>query len=120
MTAMIASAEDAGYADEPTVEEMLEFYDANEPASSLADAVAAVRHTLAEDDVTVTVDVHGRLVDLTLGPRAMRLRGAELAARVRSLAERAAHAALGEAVTMLTPHCSPTLAAVLAAALPQQ
>ncbi|MEU7481708.1 hypothetical protein AB0A63_37430 [Lentzea sp. NPDC042327] len=82
-----------------TVEEMLAEDDDREPLGVRA-ALDAITCSAREDDVVVTVDLHGKLVGLDLGPRAMAVRPAALAARIHRLVECAAQEALqeGEAV----------------------
>jgi hypothetical protein len=108
---------------EPTVEEMLA--DANtdtdaadgDTGGSLIAALAAIRRGAEDADVSVTVDLHGRLVGLTLGRRAMRLRATELAAVICRLTVEAAAAALtdGLAVLAASGTCHPAVLAELAA-----
>lgn len=88
---------------EPTVEQMLTSHDAESGPrdGSLSAALAAVRHGAGEDDVSVTVDLHGALVGLTLGPRAVRMRATELAALIQRLVTTAAAAALADGLAVL-------------------
>ncbi|SES27966.1 hypothetical protein SAMN05216188_13015 [Lentzea xinjiangensis] len=84
----------------PTVEEMLAEDEEREPLGTRA-ALDAITRTVREDDVVVTVDLHGKLVGLDLGERAMGLRPAALAARLNRLTAVAAEAALAAGAEVL-------------------
>ncbi|HEX7304750.1 hypothetical protein [Lentzea sp.] len=64
-------------------------------------ALDAITRSAREDDVVVTVDLHGKLVGLELGPRAMELRPVALAACVQRLTAYAAEAALAAGAEVL-------------------
>ncbi len=95
---------------ELTVDEML----ADSEASDAADAAAAaagsglaarldvIRQSARDGGVSVTVDLYGKLVDLTIDQRAMRQRATDLAALIERLTARATAAALTEGRAALT------------------
>ncbi len=83
-----------------TLEDMLAEDDDRE-ALGVGAALDAITRSAREDDVVVTVDLHGKLIGLELGPRAMALRPAALAARVHRLADSAAAAALDAGAELL-------------------
>jgi len=87
--------------DEPqSIEEMLAQDDEREPLGVRA-ALDEITCSAREDDVVVTVDLHGKLVGLDLGPRAMALRPSALAARVHRLVDSATRDALAAGVRVL-------------------
>ena len=85
---------------ELTVEQMLAAED--ESDVSLSAQLDAIRHSVTDGGVSVTVDLHGKLVDLRFDQQAMRLRAAELAAKIHQLTAQAAAAALAEGSRVLT------------------
>ncbi|MFD5826093.1 hypothetical protein [Lentzea sp. NPDC060358] len=64
-------------------------------------ALDAITRTAREDDVAVTVDLHGKLVGLELGPRAMELRPVALAECLSRLTAYAAEDALAAGAEVL-------------------
>ncbi|WP_053733732.1 hypothetical protein [Nocardia sp. NRRL S-836] len=83
-----------------TIEDMLAADEEREPLDVRA-ALDAITRSAREGDVVVTVDLHGKLVGLELGPRAMALRPAALASRVHRLVDEAAEAALAAGAEVL-------------------
>jgi len=84
----------------PTIEDMLAEDDERGPLEARA-ALDAITRTAREDDVVVTVDLHGKLIGLELGRHAMALRPAALAARLSRLTAVAAEAALAAGAEVL-------------------
>lgn len=83
-----------------TIEDVLAEDEEREPLGASA-ALDAITRSAREDDVVVTVDLHGKLVGLELGQRAMALRPAALAARLDRLTAVAAEAALAAGAEVL-------------------
>ncbi|GHH42863.1 hypothetical protein [Lentzea cavernae] len=83
-----------------TLEEELAEDEEREPLGLRA-ALDAITRSAQADDVVVTVDLHGKLVGLELGPRAMELRPVALAARLQRLTAHAAEAALAAGAEVL-------------------
>jgi hypothetical protein len=75
----------------------------------LGDQLDAVRRSASASGVTVVVDLHGKLVDLTLTQDALRQRPADLATTIRRLTATASTAALTEGLALLTTTIPPTL-----------
>ncbi|MCR3750480.1 hypothetical protein [Lentzea californiensis] len=84
----------------PTIEEVPAEDEERGPLEARA-ALDAITRTAREDDVVVTVDLHGKLVGLELGRRAMALRPAALAACLDRLTAVAAEAALAAGAEVL-------------------
>ena len=83
-----------------SLEEVLAEDEQREPLGLRA-ALDAITRSAREDDVVVTVDLHGKLVGLELGPRAMELRPVALAACLQRLTAGAAEAALAAGAEVL-------------------
>jgi hypothetical protein len=88
-----------GNAADPTVEQLL---DDDLAGESLGAKLDAIRQDASGDGVAVTVDLHGRLVALTIDHTAMRLPAHALAAKIKAHADEAATAALAEAQAVLS------------------
>lgn len=100
--------------DDLTVEEMLAAAD-DVAGDGLGARLDAIRHQATDGGIAVTVDLHGKLVGLTIDHRAMRLPAHELAGKLRTLTDKAAEAAVDEALTVLGTVCDDSLVAELAA-----
>lgn len=85
---------------EQTVDEMVTEAEEHEPAG-LRDQLDAITGSVSEDGVSVTVDLHGKLIGLTLDQHVMTSRPTELAARVQRLAAFAATDALAAGMAVL-------------------
>lgn len=85
---------------EPTVEQLLGF----EEADPLSGRLDAVRHTAESCGVRATVDLHGRLLDLTIDHTAIRLPPFELAARIKAVSDQAAAGSLAAGLDVLASH----------------
>ena len=83
-----------------TVDEMIADDEAGGPAP-LGARLDAIRHTTRDGGVSVTVNLYGRLVDLTIDHRAMRMRAPDLAAHLHRLTTEATTAALAEGAALL-------------------
>ena len=83
-----------------TVDEMIADDEAGGTAP-LGPRLDAIRHTLRDGGVSVTVNLYGRLVDLTIDHRAMRMRATDLAAHLHRLTTEATAAALAEGAAVL-------------------
>ncbi|MCX2951581.1 hypothetical protein [Lentzea sp. NEAU-D7] len=83
-----------------SLEDELTEDDEREPLGLRA-ALDAITRTAREDDVVVTVDLHGKLVGLELGPRAVELRPVALADCLQRLVAYAAEAALAAGAEVL-------------------
>ncbi|ONI90190.1 hypothetical protein ALI22I_12740 [Saccharothrix sp. ALI-22-I] len=69
--------------------------------TGLGERLDAVRRETSASGVTVVVDLHGKLVDLSFTREALDLRPTELAGIVRRLTDEAADAALAEGMAVL-------------------
>lgn len=95
---------------EPTVRQLI---DEDLPGPDLGARLDAIRECAAGGGVAVTVDLHGRLVALTIDHTAMRLPAHELAARIKALTDRAAATALASGLALLTGALGESVAAEL-------
>jgi hypothetical protein len=87
--------------DELTVEEMLAA--ADEPTSdTLSAKLGTIRQRASDADVSVTVDLHGKLVALTIDPKTLTQRPDALATTIKRLTDQAAAAALSAGIAVLT------------------
>lgn len=75
----------------------------------LGERLDAVRREASASGVTVVVDLHGKLVDLSFMREALAVRPAELAAVVRRLVDEAAAEALAEGMSVLADVVPPEL-----------
>jgi hypothetical protein len=73
-------------------------------------ALSGITTSAESDGVTVTVNVEGRLIGLSLTPGALEAGPSALAALIFRLTEDASAAALEEGVAVLAPHLPPDLA----------
>lgn len=88
--------------DERTVEELLAAADEVAATSgSLSTKLATITADAAEDGVSLTVDLHGKLIGLSFDRQAMAVRPDELAARIQRLCENATVAAMADGVAAL-------------------
>lgn len=99
---------------ELTVAQLLEDELIAEPLSA---RLETIRRTASAGGVTVTVDMHGRLVGLILDHAAVRLPAHELAARIKSSSDEAAQAARHDGIAVLSAAAGAGLTADLAAQL---
>ncbi|MFT7838950.1 hypothetical protein Q5530_22650 [Saccharothrix sp. BKS2] len=67
----------------------------------LGERLDAVRREASGRGVTVVVDLHGKLVDLSFAREALALRPAELAGVVRGLVDEAAEGAVAEGLAVV-------------------
>ena len=102
--------------DDLTVEQLLAAAD-DLAAEPLATKLGAVRHTATDSGVTVTVDLHGKLVDLTIDHTAIRLSPTDLATKLQTLTDQAATAALTDGLAVLATTCDESLISDLTAHL---
>ncbi|MEU4767124.1 hypothetical protein AB0H12_28105 [Actinosynnema sp. NPDC023794] len=75
----------------------------------LGERLDAVRREASASGVTVVVDLHGKLVDLSFAREALTLRPAALAGLVRQLADEAAAAAVAEGMSIVADVVPPDL-----------
>ncbi|MET0235459.1 MAG: hypothetical protein ABW224_12515 [Kibdelosporangium sp.] len=99
-------------ADEPTTEELIAAAEATRTPIGME--LARTQQSMAESGARVTVNLHGKLVDLELDQQAMALPPDDLAALVRRLAAAAAIAALADAIATLSGIGDNLLATALA------
>lgn len=102
--------------DEYTVDQLIEATtELNDRVDTLFTRLARIECTAHGDGIAATVNLEGRLVDLTLTAQAVALPADELAAEVFRLTQEAAAAALAEGLDALTPVAGEDLAAELRA-----
>lgn len=99
--------------DERTVEELISA--AETTRDPIGIELARTQRQLAENGVRVTVNLHGKLIDLDLDQQAMALPPDELAALVRRLAAAASIGALADAIAKLSGIGDALLSTALAA-----
>ncbi|MEU4443006.1 hypothetical protein AB0K14_27385 [Actinosynnema sp. NPDC050801] len=75
----------------------------------LGERLDAVRREASASGVTVVVDLHGKLVDLSFTREALAVRPDELAGLIRRLADEAAAAAVAEGTSILAEVFPPEL-----------
>ncbi|WP_433262698.1 hypothetical protein ACQPZF_30190 [Actinosynnema sp. CS-041913] len=73
---------------------------------SLGERLDAIRAKATDDGVAVTVDLHGKLVDLTFAKEAFAQRPETLAATIRRLAEQATNDALTHGIAAVSESTS--------------
>lgn len=99
---------------EPTIDELLADADALPERGGLGAALDAISRNVSDDAVSVTVNLHGKLVGLEFTDHAMQLPAAELAARISQSTSEAAAAALADGMQALTDACGEQIAAAVA------
>lgn len=103
---------------EPTINELLADADALPERGGLGAALDAISRNVSDDAVSVTVNLHGKLVGLEFTEHAMQLPAAELAARISQATSEAAAAALADGMQALTDACGEHIAAAVAEHIP--
>jgi hypothetical protein len=101
---------------EYTVDELIEAAtELNDRADALFGRLARIERTARGDGIAATVNLEGRLVDLTLSAQAVALPPEELAAEIFHLTQEASGAALADGLDALAPVAGEELAAELRA-----
>lgn len=99
---------------DPSLAELLAEADALPEHGGLGAALAAINRSVHDDAVTVTVNLHGKLVGLVLAEPAMQLPSADLAERISRATAEAAAAALADGVQVIADVCGEHIAAAIA------
>jgi len=85
-----------------SVEELLDAAEQTAVDPGASTGLDSIRETLSRDGVTVTVDLHGKLIGLEFTDSAMKLAPAELAARIQRLTTDAGTKALAAGLTVIS------------------
>lgn len=88
--------------DERSIEDLLAEADAGRERGTLGATLDAINRSVHDVAVSVTVNLHGKLIGLELTEHAMALPPGELAARISAATTEAAAAALADGMQVLT------------------